>query len=56
MSSYVPTFADRLRLAAAFVDAADAGYGIWDGERFEAYPGLEHAAADFIAQALGVTS
>jgi hypothetical protein len=52
--AFQPTYAERLRLAAAFIDAAEAGYGLWDGERFEAYPGMADAAADHIGQILGV--
>jgi hypothetical protein len=48
VSDYQPTLAERLRLAAAFAAAAEAGFGVYDGTTFEAYPGLEAAAADHI--------
>lgn len=43
-------YAWRLRLAAAFAQADQEGYGIAQGERFDAYPGMEDAAADRIEQ------
>ncbi len=46
--AYEPSFADRLRLAALFIETDEAGYGVFDGTTFEAYPGMEDAAADFI--------
>lgn len=47
-----PTISQYLSLLLAF-DAADkAGLGIRSGFGFEAYPGLEGAAADFIEQYL----
>lgn len=51
--SYTPSHADLLRLAALFAEAAEAGYGVYDGATFEAYPGMYDAAADFIQARLG---
>ncbi len=51
--TYQPTYADRLRLAALFAECAEAGYGIYENGRFEAYPGMYDAAADFIESRLG---
>lgn len=48
MSPYQPTRAEQLWLAAAFTGTAEAGYGVYDGTTFEAYPGQADAAADFI--------
>lgn len=38
-----------LRLAALFHETDEAGFGIADRESFEAFPGQEDAAADFMA-------
>lgn len=35
-------------LAGLFAKAEAAGYGIADGPNFEAFPGMESAAADYI--------
>lgn len=42
----------RIELARLFQLADAAGYGIARGDAFEAFPGLEHAAADYIESLL----
>lgn len=48
--NYQPTYADRLRLAALFYEADEAGFGIANGTSFEAFPGLESGAVEFMAR------
>lgn len=50
--TYQPTYADLLRLAALFHEAQEAGFGIAHGATFEAFPGLEIGAADFLEHRL----
>lgn len=45
-----PTTPERQFLAALFAEADRAGFGVADGCTFEAYPGQEDAAADFIEE------
>lgn len=51
-SEYVPDDRDLLALAVIFRCAEEAGWGISNGASFEAFPGLEDAAADYIEAAL----
>ena len=46
------TYEEAVALVLAFEDAAKAGFGFRVGYGFEAIPGLEDAAADFIEQSL----
>ena len=51
--SHQPTPVEQLLLAVLFAECAEAGYGIYENGRFEAYPGMYDAAADFIESRLG---
>lgn len=52
MSAYVPDERDLAALAVIFRCCEQAGWGIADGPSFEAFPGCEDAAADYIEAAV----
>lgn len=47
-----PSTTEWFVLSALFRKAADEGYGFFDGTRFEAIPGMENAAADYMESLL----
>lgn len=51
-ADYVPSESDLVALAVIFRCCEQAGWGIADGPNFEAFPGCEDAAADYIEAAL----